>query len=230
VKSTNPEERGRLRVNKLPGSAVAVLAHEVRNPLTNINLSTELLQSSIKEEELRIYLEIIRRSVLRINAIMIELLKYQEAEEEKEEKFSIRELLDEVLELAGDRIRLKKITVIKQYARDDCMMFMNKQKMKIALTNLILNAIEAMDPQKGILKLITKCTPPEYIVRIQDNGCGISKDNLKKIFKPYFTNKPGGLGLGLSATFAILKSNQVGLNVESVEGKGTRFNLVLEKE
>lgn len=230
VKLIRPEETARLVIKKLPGSAIAVLAHEVRNPLTNINLSVELLKSSVKEEALKIYLDIIRRSVLRINGIMSELLKYQEAEEEPEEKCSIRQLLDEVLKMAADRITLKQITVMKLYDKEDCIMVMNKQKMKIALTNIIVNAIEAMDPKKGKLTLITRCKPAQYTIRIEDNGCGISKDNLKKIFTPYFTNKPGGLGLGLSTTYAILRSNHFEVKVESEENKGTRFNLVLEKE
>ena len=68
------------------------------------------------------------------------------------------------------------------------------------------------------------------MIQIEDNGCGISKENLKYIFKPYFTNKPGGLGLGLATTYDILQSNHVGVNVESEEGKGTRFILSFEEK
>jgi signal transduction histidine kinase len=100
--------------------------------------------------------------------------------------------------------------------------------MKIALTNIIVNAIDAMS-QKGELKIITKSIERKYAIQIEDNGCGISREDLKNIFKPYFTNKPGGLGLGLAATCDILQSNHVGVFVESEEGKGTRFILLFDK-
>ena len=67
------------------------------------------------------------------------------------------------------------------------------------------------------------------MLKIQDNGCGISPENLKNIFKPYYTGKQGGMGLGLSATYDILRSNHVGVNVVSGEGMGTRFELLFDK-
>jgi C4-dicarboxylate-specific signal transduction histidine kinase len=101
--------------------------------------------------------------------------------------------------------------------------------MKIALTNIIINAIDAMAGIKGELTLVTKSTCHACVVQIEDNGCGISEENLKNIFKPYFTNKPDGLGLGLTTTQDILRSNHVGLNVRSVVAKGTNFTLMFEK-
>jgi C4-dicarboxylate-specific signal transduction histidine kinase len=106
---------------------------------------------------------------------------------------------------------------------------LNRPKMKVALINIIINAIESMDSENGELKIVTKSIPGKYLIWIEDNGCGISTGNLKKIFTPYFTNKSGGLGLGLSATCDILRSNKVELNVESQEGRGTRFNLSFSK-
>jgi signal transduction histidine kinase len=101
--------------------------------------------------------------------------------------------------------------------------------MQIALTNIIINAIDAMPSENGELKLTTKSIDGKYIIQVEDNGCGISKANLKHIFKPFFTKKPGGLGLGLATTYHILKSNHVGIDVESEEGKGTLFILSFDK-
>jgi signal transduction histidine kinase len=206
------------------------LVHEVRNPLNNIKLSVETLESIIKDKDLKIYLDIIIRNSERINNLIIELLKYQQADEVQAEKHSIQQLLDEVIEMAGDRIRLKNIVIRKEYAAQDCKIILDRQKMKIALTNIIINAIDAMASDKGELKFITKSIDGKYVIQIEDNGCGISKKNLKDIFTPYFTNKLGGLGLGLTATFDILRSNHVGINVKSVEGKGTRFILLFDRK
>ncbi len=220
----------RLVIKKQSGQVAAVLAHEVRNPLTNINLSVELLGTPLLENERKIYLDVIRRSVLRINNLINEVLKFQATEEEEDERHSVLQLLDEVLVIAEDGIMLKNISVIKFYDLEDCFIVMNKLKLKIALTNIIVNAIEAMSSEKGELKLITRSTETQYIIQVEDNGCGISKENLKRISTPYYTNKPTGLGLGLATTYGILRSNQIGINVESEEGKGTCFKLILEKK
>ena len=100
----------------------------------------------------------------------------------------------------------------------------------MALTNIIVNAIEAMSSKNGELNLITKFIDGRYAIEIGDNGCGISKEDLKDIFKPNYTNKPGGLGLGLATTYDILQLNHVGVNVESERGEGTRFTLLFEKK
>jgi signal transduction histidine kinase len=213
-----------------PGQFALALAHEVRNPLTNINLSVKLLESAIKDDELKVYLDIIARSSIRINNLIKEFLDYQVPNNVHAEKHSIHQLLDEVIEMTEDRIMLKNITIRKDYATNDFKILLNRPKMKIALINIIINAIDSMDSENGALKLVTKSINGKYVIRIEDNGCGISSGNLKKIFTPYFTNKSGGLGLGLATTCDILQSNKVKLNVESEEGKGTRFILSFEKD
>ncbi|MDP9493368.1 MAG: ATP-binding protein [Thermoproteota archaeon] len=207
----------------------SALAHEIRNPLANINLSVGILESTIQDTELKLYLDIIARSSNRINTLITDLLKYQQADENKPEKHSIHLLLEEVLEMAWDRIRLKNISVRKDYAPDDCKIILNRPEMKIALTNIIINAIDAMNTEKRELRLVTKSVGSKFILRVEDNGCGIKKKNLKNIFKPYFTTKPDGLGVGLGATYDILRSNHVGVNVESELGKGTCFILLFDK-
>jgi len=188
-----------------------------------------MLESEIKSEELKTYLDIIMRSSIRINNLIRELLIYQHSEEVPAEKHSINELLDEVIWMAKDRIMLKNITVLKEYDQDDCKILLNRSKMKIALTNIIINAIDAMAVVNGALKLVTICTAEKFIMRIEDNGIGISPENLKNIFKSHYTNKPGGLGQGLATTYEILRSNRVGFKVESEEGSGTSFILLFDR-
>jgi signal transduction histidine kinase len=212
-------------VQEQPGQFASALAHEVRNPLSNINLAVEMLKSTLSGDDQKIYLDIIMRASGRINDVVTDLLTYYQAEEIKSEKYSIHQLLDEVIATTGDRIMLKNIMVKKEYTPIDCKIWVNKQKIKIALTNIIINAIDAMPPEKGRLKLITRSANGKYIIEIEDNGTGISKENLKNIFKPYFTNKPCGMGLGLSTTLDILLSSQAGVAVHSEEGRGTRFIL-----
>ncbi|MEP7374969.1 MAG: ATP-binding protein [Chitinophagaceae bacterium] len=213
----------------IPAQIASVLAHEVRNPITNISLAVEMLESHVKNDEAKVYLDIILRSSMRINILINELLKNHQNEEVHTEMYSIHQLIDEVLAMAEDRIRLKNIVVYKEYAVKDCDIALNQREMKIALTNIIINAIDAMTQDKGELKLVTKADEHQCTLLIEDNGCGISTENMKSIFKPYFTNKPGGMGLGLATTQDILRLNNVIVNVESVVDEGTRFILQFKK-
>jgi signal transduction histidine kinase len=145
------------------------------------------------------------------------------AKKEQARHYSINQLLDESLEMAKDRIILQKIKIEKLYQHDCCDANLEESGVKIAFLNIINNAIEAMSETKGVLKIITSSNNGRCNVTIEDNGTGISPDNFKKIFVPFYTTKPMGMGLGLASTFRILQSQQATVKVESEEGKGTRF-------
>ncbi|HEX5651460.1 MAG TPA: HAMP domain-containing sensor histidine kinase [Chitinophagaceae bacterium] len=208
----------------------SALAHEVRNPLSNINLAVEMLKRISKDADEKLYLDIIMRASWRINQLVSEFLTTSQSDETGWEEHSIHQLVDNVLAMTEDRIRLKNIKVIKELAEQDCTAVMNIPKMKIALINIIINAIDAMDSVKGELRLSTKLSDGKYALIIEDNGCGIKKEHLKKIFRPYFTSKPGGMGLGLSTTHAILRSSHIKVNVEPVQTGGTRFILLFDQK
>ena len=207
----------------------SVIVHELRNPLCNIMLTVHLLESRILDDSDRTYLEIIKRSSVKMNDLINYLLKGQEEKEIQEEKCSLHQLLDEVIEIAKDRITLKNIVIRKDYAPHDLKIKIDKPKIKIALTNIVVNAIDAIGSENGELKFGTKLIRGRHALLIQDNGIGISKENLPFIFNPYFTNKPGGVGVGLAVTKDILLSNQISVKVESMIGHGTRFILLFEK-
>jgi signal transduction histidine kinase len=213
-------------VLRQPARFVTALAHEVRNPLTNINLAVDMLAYAIKDDEPKLYLDIIRRSSVRINQLICDLLKYQEPDQEEGNRYSMHRLLDEVLEVAVDRIRLKNITVRREYALEDKQILADKNRIRMALTNIVMNAIDAMSSENGELRLTEAVVGGHYSLQIADNGCGIPAEYLQQIFEPYFTRKPGGLGLGLSTTRDILQANHIRMNVESREGEGTRFTLL----
>jgi len=212
-------------VTKKTPHQLAALVHEVRNPLANVNLAADMLKTIITSEDQKLYLDIIMRNSIRINNVLTDMLRTFQPDETHLEEHSIRELLDEVLDVSMDRILLKNIVVIKNYIKKDYKTFVDKLKLKIAFTNIIINAIEAMPLEKGELKLVTRSTKGKPVVEIKDNGVGIAKENIKHIFKPYFTNRPGGMGLGLSTTLDMLQSNHVRVNVRSELGKGTSFIL-----
>ncbi len=199
--------------------------YEVPTLLTNIDLSLMVLKLQLENTDHKVYLDIITRSSHRINNVINQLLLPQNLDEVVLEQISMHQLLDNVLNIVNDRITLKQVTIIKKYAKEDCKMLLDIPKITIALTNIIINALDAMVYGKGTLTIKTKVIDGQCTVQIEDNGCGIAKTNLKYIFKPYYSNKPGGLGLGLSTTNTILKASKIGINVRSVVSEGTSFML-----
>jgi signal transduction histidine kinase len=206
------------------GRLARTIAHEIRNPLTNIGLATDQLKSGIPEnEETTMLLEMINRNGLRINQLITELLNSTKFSELNYNPVSINELLDEALELATDRIQLKKVKVQKRYSADICNVSVDKEKLKIALLNIIVNAVEAMPAEKGLLQLKTEGRDDKCLVTITDNGSGMDKETVSKLFEPYFTTKSKGNGLGLTNTQNIILNHKGVIDVESELGKGTSF-------
>jgi PAS domain S-box-containing protein len=211
------------------GRIARSIAHEVRNPLTNVFLSLEQIRNEVNEvqldkDALEMYFGIISRNCERINVLITELLNSSKPITLTISNYSINKVLDESLELAIDRARLKKIAVQKNYlSGPDDLISIDTEKIKVALLNIIINAIEAMESQTGILDLKTETRGNFCYVIISDNGPGISKENLSKLFEPFFSKKAKGVGLGLTSTQNIILNHNGTIDVESEEGKGTRF-------
>jgi len=212
------------------GRIARTIAHEIRNPLTNINLALEQLRNDWPgmNEDINVFFDMMERNSSRINQLISELLASTKFAELNYNKVSVNELLDGALDMAKDRVLLKNITVEKRYSNNIGEVSADKEKMKIAFLNLIVNAIEAMEPEKGKLLVKTKAENNKCVIEIIDNGSGIDKDSMAKLFEPYFTNKPKGNGLGLTNTQNIILNHKGTISVESEEGRGTRFRIELD--
>lgn len=212
------------------GRIARTIAHEVRNPLTNINLAVDQLRSEMDEkvDDHAVMMEMISRNSERINQLITDLLNSTKFTDLEYKKLSVNQLLDETLKLAEDRILLNNITVTRQYAADICDISVDEEKIKIAFLNIIVNAIEAMEPGKGILQIRTDAKDDKCVVTIRDNGPGIDKESLSKIFEPYFTNKAKGTGLGLTNTQNIILNHNGHIAIESEKGKGATFMITLD--
>lgn len=208
----------------LTGRISRTIAHEVRNPLTNINLALEQLKTEMKHsEDSAMLLDMISRNSDRINQLISDLLNSTRTNLLAFDNSNINKLLNETVELAQDRIELKKIKIIKEYSDGINNISVDVQKIKIAFLNIIVNAIEAMEEGKGILTLKTEAREGRCIVTISDNGKGITKEDINRLFEPYFTTKEKGIGLGLTNTQNIILSHKASMSVQSEVGKGTTF-------
>lgn len=213
------------------GRIARTLAHEVRNPLTNINLAAAQLEESFElDEESRFLFDIIHRNSERINNMVSSLLNATKFTELHFEHVNIHHIIDDTLKHAGDRIALKAVNLKLNYAPQNIMLWIDVSKIKIALMNIIVNAIEAMDDGGGKLEIKTEAKDSNCIITISDEGTGMNDDTLSKLFEPYFTSKIKGNGLGLTNTQTILLNHKGSIKVESEEGKGTTFVLCLPME
>jgi PAS domain S-box-containing protein len=217
-------ERATLLAEKLAatGRLVRTLAHEVRNPLSNIHMSLEQLVASINSED-KIYLDIIERNGKRINDLITELLTSSRPTELVFENITLQTAIDETITAALDRITLKQIKLKVNYPEYPCYIKGDKEKLKIAFLNIIINAIEAISHNQGELSIMVNQIEENYAVEFTDNGCGIPADNLSKLFEPYFTSKRNGIGLGLASTLNILQSHNATVEVKSKVASGTTF-------
>ncbi|PVD51716.1 hypothetical protein DC498_13425 [Terrimonas sp.] len=222
-------EMRRLEKFTSTGRIARTIAHEVRNPLTNINLSVDQLRSEQDQgaEDRNIFYDMITRNSQRINSLITELLNSTRFIELKSQAISINQLLDEALSLAEDRIMLNGIQVIKQYDADICDLVVDQEKIKIAFLNIIVNAIEAMESEKGVLTIKTYAKQKKCYIEITDNGSGMDAEALSKLFEPYYSRKAKGTGLGLTNTENIILSHKGSINAESVLGEGTTFIITL---
>lgn len=211
----------------LTSQITRTVAHEVRNPLTNIHLAVEQLQDELPEvnTDIESYFRIIERNLHRISDLVKGMLESTRRREIHAEAWSMAELVDGVISHVADRIELKEMRVENGIEPELPPVMVDKDLMILAITNIAVNAIEAMEPEKGVLRFHTAKKGDTLSLLISDNGRGMAEDGLRKIFLPFYSGRPGGLGLGLTATRSILLSHGIRMDVTSALGQGTTFEL-----
>lgn len=227
ITNLRKEEKAALQAEKLAaaGRLVRTLAHEVRNPLNNITLSVEQLAQDGLNESAQLYLDIIQRNSKRISGLISELLNTSRPTEMVLEEETLQTVLDDVIAASVDRLTLKHIKLRVSYPEDPVRILADKEKLKLALLNIVTNAIEAMEEGKGVLSVSLHMLTNHVVLNINDNGCGISEENISRLFEPYFTQKRNGMGLGLAFTLNILQSHKAAIEVYSMEEMGTTFTI-----
>lgn len=207
------------------GRLVRMLAHEVRNPLTNVNLSAEQLEMELIDEDQKFYTQIIKRNCTRINDLITQLLQPSSSEDIELIENSVHSVLNQAISAALDRVQLKRIQIVNEFADDELALPLDMVSLQMAFLNLITNAIEAMEEDRGVLRITTRNQGDQIQVVFADNGSGISEEHMDKIFEPYFTGKNNGMGIGLSTTMSIIHAHHGRIDVQSALGAGTTFTI-----
>jgi PAS domain S-box-containing protein len=227
ITARKQSERERLFSEKLAVTSrlVRMLAHEVRNPLTNVNLSAEQLEMELVDQDQKFYTQIIKRNCARINNLITQLLRPSNSTDVQLVVQPVNKVLDEAIATAYDRAQLKKVQIITAYPNEDYQIPLDAASLQVAFLNLIINAIEAMEEEKGILRIAIKGNADSLQVVFSDNGSGISEENMDKIFEPYYSGKNSGMGIGLATTLNILHAHHGRIDVQSEVGVGTTFTI-----
>lgn len=209
----------------MTGKIARSIAHEVRNPLTNLNLALEQLRDEIPEdnETAELYADIIKRNANRIEQLISEMLNSSKQKQLQLRTISLNDIVKEAIKLSRDRIRLSGIKLETNIEENIPQLNLDAELLRNALLNIIINAIEAMEQNQGVLKISTYQNDDHVCVSIRDNGKGISKEHLENLFDPFYTDKKSGMGLGLTSVQNIIHSHKGSIDVDSELGKGTTF-------
>jgi two-component system sensor histidine kinase HydH len=209
------------------GELSAGLAHEIRNPLGSIRMTTELLKEGFAESDPRLeFADILIRETERLNMVVNNFLQFAHpAAEGERERFCLNETLEEILQLMGPKLRENQITL--RFGKGDVPLVSGSRGLlKQVFLNLVLNAAQAM-PKGGTLSLASEFRDGRVWIRVADTGHGIPAEHLERIFNPFFTTRKEGTGLGLAITHRIVQSFGGNIEVESTLGQGTCFLLTL---
>ncbi len=206
------------------------IAHEIRNPLTNISLASDQLKEAGTQDEDSVLLHsMISRSIGRINHLLSELLNATRFENLVYTTSDINTIVDETISENGENLAKQNIEIVRRYEKLPFEMRVDKEKIKVAFSNIISNAIEAMSEKNdGVLEIrIHGQHDNQCIIEFKDEGIGINEEILQDIFEPYFTTKLKNSGLGLTQTQNIVLSHKGNIHVKSKVGTGSVFFVIL---
>ena len=216
------------------GELAAGVAHEIRNPLAGIAGAIEIITKDFpKDHPDREVMEDLRQEVRRIEKVLNDLLAYAKPKPPQFGRADLKDILARTLHLARQQTGLKEVEFSVQVPPDLPPFRMDSEQLHQVLLNLVLNGVQAMDGA-GKITLAAKVDAPGgpgqadlVEISVSDTGAGIPPESLERIFRPFYTTKRGGTGLGLSLCRRIIRQHGGTLSVESQLGKGSRFILRL---
>jgi len=209
------------------GEMASGVAHEINNPLTGVIGFTQLLMNRDIPDDIREDLEVINKEAQRVAEIVSGLLAFAHQHKPGREQIDINQLILEVLKLRSHNMQVDNIQAVTHLAPDLPQTTADGNQLQQVFVNIILNAEKAMIKENGGGQLSIKREQVDDIIRISlaDDGPGISKENLDKIFNPFFTTSEAGqgTGLGLSICHGIITQHNGRIYAESELGKGATF-------
>jgi two-component system NtrC family sensor kinase len=214
------------------GKLAAGVAHEINNPLTGVLTFSQLLMEQFPPESNEYQdLKVIQQETLRCRKIVRGLLEFSRQTAPEKRSVDIRVLLNEVFSIVGNQESFQNIHLVTQMDSEIPPLMADRDQLKQVFFNIVVNASEAMS-NGGSIKIRTEWIPERSQVAIyfEDNGPGISPENLDKLFDPFFTTKEMGTGLGLAISYGIIKVHRGNIEIKSKLGEGSQVVITLPVE
>lgn len=234
------EEANRNRTLSTVGQLTAQVAHEIYNPLGAIKLNVDLLEMQLGDEDNDVKHTVARlkRGLEHLTTIVMDLRYVTRPREPERQPTEMNALLDEVIELAGDRLERSRVVIKRAYESGKLLGDYDPLQLRKVFLNLLINAVEA-SPRAGEIELCTRLLKSEelppglpakhgaIVVSVTDHGTGMSPETKRRIFEAFYSTKQHGTGLGMMITQEIIKKHAGKIEIESEEGKGTTVNVYL---
>jgi PAS domain S-box-containing protein len=211
------------------GKITAGVAHEVKNPLNSMRLWLENLKESLPPDQdpaAQQAVQVLDKEIDRLDAVVKRFLDFTRPVEVKLESTSLTDLLKDVMSVAQPQLQKAGVTVEESLGAGVPEVWADRDLLKQAVLNLILNAVDAM-PNGGELRLMLRRRGELAEISVSDTGKGIPPENRQKIFQLFFTTRPGGSGIGLATTFRIVQLHNGSIDFQSEAGRGTTFRIEL---
>jgi signal transduction histidine kinase len=214
------------------GKLAAGVAHEIRNPLNAISMAIQRLQHEFlpsDEEEQKSFLQfgsVIREEIKRVDKIITDFLNFAKQCQPTKVQVSLSKLIDDLILFLSAEAEKNRIKIEKSYNKNEVKVWCDPDQIKQSLINIIRNAIQAM-PDGGKIMIALQFSKEEALINIKDTGPGLNPSQINKIFEFYYTDKDGGVGLGLPISQKIIEDHGGRIDVDSEVGQGTRFILYL---
>ncbi len=217
------------------GTLTGGLAHEIKNPLSTVQLNLQLLQEDLTPDDpaygrLVNRLNTVQREAARLKDILDDFLRYAGKLELERKPTDLNALLEELVDFFMPQAQLQRVQLRLKCHDGRLVAQVDPRLVKQAVLNLMLNGLQAMGDGGGELILVVSRAGREAVIDVVDTGRGIAPEAASKIFQAYYSTRKGGTGLGLAMTRRIAEEHGGRLTVRSEPGKGSDFALHLPLE
>lgn len=215
------------------GQLAAGVAHEIRNPLNAISMASQRLKREFmpadenKIKEFQTLAGVIRDEIRRLDGIIEEFLTFSKSRRLELHNYPVAEVLQKIVNVIQEEAKLKGITLETMYKGNHAIIPMDVDKFQQAIFNLVKNAMESISGEGAVRILVDSSGKNRVIIKISDNGCGMTAEEMERIFNPEYTTKEKGLGLGLPLAHEIIRGHGGEIRVLSQPGSGTTFEISL---
>jgi signal transduction histidine kinase len=232
ITETKKQQEKMIQQEKLAllGQMGAGIVHETRNFLTTIKGRCQLIGLLGENEKVKEHAVKINAEVDEVNKIISEFLFLSKPREAELEDISMLDIFESIKSMVGATSLIKGVDVEFEFCREERYLLCDEAQLKQVILNMYKNAVDAMAGSLNAKLKIETCFDEitnEMLIKITDNGSGISEEDLKKIGTPFFTTKETGTGLGLNVCYKIIKDHGGRIDVQSRIGEGTTFTITL---